>query len=127
MRAGFPLGFDRVRPREPLLASLTRGAEGLSLPAGRMDVRAPGRIAVGRRFSHGYLLAPEIADAFEAIKMFDTHQTQRDWESFRLPRGRRCLAPHPMLKYQQEWQAWRTSEGARRRSRRVRHCGAQCL
>jgi len=30
-------------------------------------------------FQHGYLLAPEIADAFEAIKMFDTHQTQRDW------------------------------------------------
>src|ERR1700684_3615795 len=34
-------------------------------------------------YQHGYLLAPEIADAFAAIKMFDTHQTQRDWEFFR--------------------------------------------
>src|SRR5215469_1180866 len=34
-------------------------------------------------FQHGYLLAPEIQDAFEAIKLFDTHQTQRDWEFFR--------------------------------------------
>ncbi|MGA8215440.1 MAG: hypothetical protein WB799_17720 [Candidatus Sulfotelmatobacter sp.] len=34
-------------------------------------------------FQHGYLLAPEIADALEAIKLFDTRQTQRDWEFFR--------------------------------------------
>src|ERR1022692_2770957 len=34
-------------------------------------------------YQHGYLLAPEIADAFEAIKLFDTRQTQRDWEFFR--------------------------------------------
>ena len=34
-------------------------------------------------YQHGYLLAPEIADAFAAIKLFDTHQTQRDWEFFR--------------------------------------------
>ena len=29
-------------------------------------------------FQHGYLLAPEIADAFAAIKLFDTRETQRD-------------------------------------------------
>src|SRR5271166_2694983 len=34
-------------------------------------------------YQHGYLLAPEIADAFEAIKLFDTHSSQRDWEFFR--------------------------------------------
>src|SRR6266536_2384511 len=34
-------------------------------------------------FQHGYLLAAEIADAFEAIKLMDTHQSQRDWEFFR--------------------------------------------
>ena len=34
-------------------------------------------------FQHGYLLAAEIADALEAIKLFDTHETQRDWEFFR--------------------------------------------
>ena len=27
-------------------------------------------------YQHGYLLAPEIQDAFEAIKLFDTHQSQ---------------------------------------------------
>jgi len=34
-------------------------------------------------YQHSYLLAPEIADALAAIKLFDTHQTQRDWEFFR--------------------------------------------
>ena len=34
-------------------------------------------------FQHGYLLAPEIADAFAAIKLFDTHQSQQDWDFFR--------------------------------------------
>src|ERR1700731_5252426 len=34
-------------------------------------------------FQHGYLLAPEIADAFAAVKLMDTHDTQRDWEFFR--------------------------------------------
>ena len=34
-------------------------------------------------FQHGYLLAPEIGDAFNAIKLLDTHTTQRDWGFFR--------------------------------------------
>ncbi|HWY58494.1 MAG TPA: hypothetical protein VNZ03_28775 [Terriglobales bacterium] len=34
-------------------------------------------------FQHGYLLAHEIADAFETIKLEDTHSTRRDWEFFR--------------------------------------------
>src|ERR1700752_2310978 len=34
-------------------------------------------------YQHGYLLAPEIADSFAAIKLFDTHQSQRDWDFFR--------------------------------------------
>jgi len=54
-------------------------------------------------FQHGYLLAPEIADAFEAIKMFDTHQTQRDWEFFRTT-ARQVLWPHIDAEYQQELQ-----------------------
>jgi len=40
---------------------------------------APGRIG----FQHGYLLAPEIADAFEAIKLIDTHNSKRGWEFLR--------------------------------------------
>jgi len=54
-------------------------------------------------FQHGYLLAPEIADALEAIKLFDTHQTQRDWEFFRKT-AREILWPHIDAEYQQELQ-----------------------
>ena len=54
-------------------------------------------------FQHGYLLAPEIADALEAIKLFDTHQTQRDWEFFRKT-AREVLWPHIDAEYQQELQ-----------------------
>jgi hypothetical protein len=54
-------------------------------------------------FQHGYLLAPEIADALEAIKLFDIHQTQRDWEFFRQT-AREMLWPHIDAEYQQELQ-----------------------
>src|ERR1700674_3201933 len=54
-------------------------------------------------YQHGYLLAPEIADALEAIKLFDTHQTQRDWEFFRKT-AREMLWPHIDSEYQQELQ-----------------------
>jgi hypothetical protein len=54
-------------------------------------------------YQHGYLLAPEITDALEAIKLFDTHQTQRDWEFFRKT-AREVLWPHIDAEYQQELQ-----------------------
>ncbi len=54
-------------------------------------------------FQHGYLLAPEIADALEAIKLFDIHETQRDWEFFRQT-AREMLWPHIDEEYQQELQ-----------------------
>src|SRR5246500_1918536 len=54
-------------------------------------------------YQHGYLLAPEIADAFEAIKLFDTHSTQRNWEFFRTT-ARQVLWPHIDGEYQQELQ-----------------------
>jgi len=54
-------------------------------------------------YQHGYLLAPEIADAFEAIKLFDTHQSQKDWEFFRTV-AREQLWPHIDAEYQQELQ-----------------------
>src|SRR5579864_3854386 len=54
-------------------------------------------------FQHGYLLAPEIADALAAIQMFDTHSTQRDWEFFRTT-ARQMLWPHIDVEYQQELQ-----------------------
>lgn len=34
-------------------------------------------------FQHGYLLAPEISDAFQVVRLEDTHDTGRDWEFFR--------------------------------------------
>jgi hypothetical protein len=54
-------------------------------------------------YQHGYLLAPEISDAFEAIKLFDTHESQRDWEFFRTT-AREMLWPHIDAEYQQELQ-----------------------
>jgi hypothetical protein len=54
-------------------------------------------------FQHGYLLAPEIADGLEAIKLFDTRETQRDWEFFRTT-AREMLWPHIDAEYQQELQ-----------------------
>jgi hypothetical protein len=54
-------------------------------------------------YQHGYLLAPEIADAFEAIKLFDTRETQRDWEFFRTT-ARQMLWPHIDAEYQEELQ-----------------------
>ena len=34
-------------------------------------------------YQHGYLLAPEILDAFQTVKLRDTHDTHRDWGFFR--------------------------------------------
>jgi hypothetical protein len=41
-------------------------------------------------YQHGYLLAPEIADAFAAVSLEMTHETGRDWDFFR-------RAAHDML------------------------------
>src|ERR1700740_2932674 len=41
-------------------------------------------------YQHGYLLAPEIADAFAAVSLEMTHATGRDWDFFR-------RAAHDML------------------------------
>lgn len=54
-------------------------------------------------FQHGYLLAAEIADAFAAIKLFDTHQSEHDWEFFRKA-AREMLWPRIDEEYQQELQ-----------------------
>lgn len=52
-------------------------------------------------YQHGYLLAPEIADAFKAIQLLDTHQSQRPWEFFRTA-ARDMLWPHIDPEYQAE-------------------------
>jgi hypothetical protein len=58
---------------------------------------SPGQIG----FQHGYLLAPEISDAFEAVRLLDTHQTKRDWEFFRKA-AREMLWPKIDKEYQEE-------------------------
>src|SRR5215813_6037758 len=52
-------------------------------------------------YQHGYLLAPEIADAFNAIRFQDTHRTQKNWEFFRKI-AREILWPKIDAEYQQE-------------------------
>ena len=54
-------------------------------------------------FQHGYLLASEISDAYEAIKLFDVHESNRDWEFFRTT-AKQVLWPHVDAEYQQELQ-----------------------
>ena len=52
-------------------------------------------------YQHGYLLSAEIADAFAAIKLEDTHMTRRDWAFFRKA-SHDMLWPHIDAEYQQE-------------------------
>jgi hypothetical protein len=52
-------------------------------------------------YQHGYLLAPEIDDAFKAIKLRDTHDAKRDWNFFRTT-AEQVLWPHIDAEYQQE-------------------------
>jgi len=52
-------------------------------------------------YQHGYLLAPEIADAFASVSLNMTHSTQRDWEFFRRA-AREMLWPKIEAEYQAE-------------------------
>ncbi|HXY49461.1 MAG TPA: C45 family peptidase [Terriglobales bacterium] len=52
-------------------------------------------------FQHGYLLAAEIQDAFQAVQLQDTHTANRDWGFFRKA-AREMLWPHIDAEYQQE-------------------------
>jgi hypothetical protein len=61
-------------------------------------------------YQHGYLLAPEIADLLAALKLFDTHHSQKRWAFFRNV-ARDQLWKHVDPEYQQELQA--IAEGAR--------------
>ena len=58
---------------------------------------APAKIG----FAHGYLLAPEIADALEAVKLRAIHDTKRGWDFFRKA-AREMLWPKIADEYQEE-------------------------
>ena len=63
-------------------------------------------------YQHGYLLAPEIADALRAVTLDSTYRTKRDWEFYR-ETARTILWPHIDLEYQQELSAIADAVGAR--------------
>jgi hypothetical protein len=54
-------------------------------------------------YQHGYLLAPEIADALAAYKLDSTHRTKRDWNFFRTT-AHDMLWPHIEQEYREELQ-----------------------
>src|SRR5450755_2924650 len=54
-------------------------------------------------YQHGYLLAPEIADAFSAVSLEMTHTSNRDWDFFRRA-SRQMLWPKIDAEYQSELQ-----------------------
>src|SRR5271169_1290283 len=54
-------------------------------------------------YQHGYLPAPEIADAFNVVKFKDTRRTKRDWDFFRNV-AQTILWPKIDAEYQQELQ-----------------------
>lgn len=58
---------------------------------------SPARIG----YQHGYLLASDVADAFQAVKQRDTYSTKRDWEFFRKA-AREMLWPKIDKEYQEE-------------------------
>ena len=52
-------------------------------------------------YQHGYLLAAEIEDYYQVLKLEDTHETRRDWAFFR-EASRKMLWPHLDAEYRQE-------------------------
>ena len=52
-------------------------------------------------YQNGYLLGPQIADAFAAVSLQMTHTTQRDWDFFRSA-ARQMLWPKIDSEYQAE-------------------------
>lgn len=54
-------------------------------------------------YQHGYLLSTEIANAFAAVQLDMTHESNRDWEFFRRA-GRQMLWPKIDPEYQAELQ-----------------------
>ena len=96
---------------------------GAAVPGGRVDAGAGYSLArggwtfvhlegspkeMGRQ--HGQLLAAQIEDTLNVIRLENTHDTQRDWKFFR-EAAQKMLWPHIDAEYQQELQG--IAEGAR--------------
>jgi hypothetical protein len=63
-------------------------------------------------FQHGYLLAPEIADFYQVLKVESEHSTKRNWSFFR-EAARTILWPHIDPEYQKELQGIAAGVAAR--------------
>ena len=82
---------------DPRLAGSARGAKG-----GWITVRLEGTPArIG--FQHGYLLAPEIADAIAVMKLSLTHDSKYDW-AFLRKAAEQILWPRIETEYREELQ-----------------------
>jgi len=88
---------ERAAANDPRLKGASRFEEG-----GWIYVHLEGDPgAMG--YQHGYLLAPEIADAFGAVSAGMMHSTERDWEFFRKA-AHEMLWPKIDAEYQHELQ-----------------------
>ena len=75
--AGEPAASAQYAPKDPSLAKAFRFDRG-----GWIYVHLQGTPRdIG--YQHGYLLAPEISDAFAAVRLEMTHNSSRDWNFFR--------------------------------------------
>ena len=63
-------------------------------------------------FQHGQLLAVEIADMVNVLKIESKHDTKRDWNFYR-EASRKMLWPHIEAEYQQELRALQKARNRR--------------
>jgi Phospholipase B len=108
--------FSRCRPASQTVSVAALGLPALSAPAAAQDPRLAAAYRFDRGgwvyvhlagspetigYQHGYLLAPEIADALNAVRTVDTHSTGRPWDFFRAA-ARDMLWPHIDAEYEAE-------------------------
>lgn len=125
LRSGHPVGgatcalapqVGRCRPIRQRTQAAPLALPALSAPAAAEDPRLAPAYRFDRGgwvyvhlagspetigYQHGHLLAPEIADALNAVRTYDTHQTRRPWEFFRAA-ARDMLWPRIDLEYRAE-------------------------
>ncbi|MGH9720848.1 MAG: C45 family autoproteolytic acyltransferase/hydrolase [Bryobacteraceae bacterium] len=101
--------------REPQLDPRLKGAYRLPERNGWTQVHLEGKPGeIG--FQHGYLLAPEILDAFKVLSLELTRDTRKSWDFFR-EAAREDLWPHVEAQYREELEG--IAEGARARGVKV--------
>ena len=111
-----PPQFSRCLPGSHTLRAAAPGLPGLSAGPRAQDPRLAAAYRFDRGgwvyvhlagspeaigYQHGYLLAPEIADALNAVRTIDTHLSGRPWDFFRTA-ARDMLWPHIDAEYQAE-------------------------